>query len=249
MAAEYSRFVWFEHIAAERDQARTFYAEVLPWTIDDVEMGMAEPYPMIKAGEAPVGGFTAPPKDGIPPHWVGYLSVPDVAAAAAAITEAGGKALMDAFDVPNVGRMQPVADPQGGALFLFTPADGDQTAAEGPGSFHWHELWADDPQKAAAFYAETLGFETEATEMPTGTYYLLKSGDAPIAGIMKKPDAAIPTHWMPYVEVDNADDAVKRAASNGGELLGEVMEVPDVGRFGIVRDPLGATLGLITPAR
>jgi hypothetical protein len=246
-----TRFVWFEHLSDKRAEARRFYGEVLPWEVEDARLfhgGGDEPYPMIKAGETPVGGFAPLPKAGVPPHWVGYLSVKDVDAAAKKIVAGGGKALMDAFDVPQVGRMQPVADPQGGALFLFKSAEGDSPKASGPGTFHWNELWADDPAAAAKFYAGTLGLETETMDMPDGAYHLLKSGDAAVAGIMKKPDAAIPTHWLPYIEVADADAAIKRARRNGAELSGEILEVPGVGRFGIIRDPVGASIGLIKPA-
>lgn len=34
---------------------------------------------------------------------------------------------------------------------------------------HWNELWANDPEKAAAFYAKVFGFETQAMPMPNGT--------------------------------------------------------------------------------
>lgn len=243
-----TRFVWFEHMSGASDEARRFYGEVLPWSIDDVDMGLDAPYPMIKVGEAPIGGFAPLPKADVPPHWVAYISVADVDAAAKKVISAGGKSLMDAFDIPNVGRAQPVADPEGGALLLFTSAEGDGPAAKGPGAFHWNELWADDPEALRRFYEKAFDLDGAAMEMPNGTYHLLKAGETSIAGIMKKPAAEIPTHWLPYVEVTDADAAVKRATKNGGELVGEVMNVPEVGRFGIIKDPQGATLGLIKPA-
>ena len=248
MSSNPNRFVWFELVAGDRDRARRFYTEVLPWTVEEVAMGGGEPYPMIKAGEVPVGGFATPPKAGIPPHWVGYLAVADVAATAKKALSAGGESLMDAFDIPEVGRAQPLADPQGGVLFSFRAAGADQSPAEGAGSFHWNELWADDPAAAVAYYKKAFGFASETMDMPTGAYHLLKAGDVPVAGIMKKPDPGVSPHWLPYVHVDDVDAAVKRARAHGGELLGELTDVPGVGRIAIIRDPLGARLGLITPA-
>lgn len=243
-----TRFVWFEYLSDEAAAARRFYGEVLPWTVEEMEMGGDAPYPMIKVGDAGIGGFAPLPRPGVEPHWVGYLAVDDVDAAAKKVVAGGGKALMDAFDVPTVGRMQPVADPEGGALFLFKGAGDDAPAAEGPGSFHWNELWADDPEALAAFYQKALGLGGESMQMPEGPYCMLTAGGAPIAGILGKPAAGVPTHWMPYVAVDDADAAVKRAVSGGGEQIGDMHDVQGVGRFGIVKDPQGATLGLIKPA-
>jgi hypothetical protein len=58
---------------------------------------------------------------GVPPHWLVYITVDDVDASADKVTKHGGKILMPAIDVPNVGRFVVIADPQGAAIALMTP--------------------------------------------------------------------------------------------------------------------------------
>lgn len=247
MAKDIGRFVWFELVAKDHDKARAFYTDLFGWKLEHMDMASG-PYPLLKAGDTPIGGFMTPPKDGIPPHWVSYVSVQDVDATAKKVVAAGGKTLMDAFDVPGVGRIQPVTDAQGGVFMLFTSEGDDNPAATGPGAFHWNELWATDAKKALSFYEQVLGYEQETMKMPQGEYVILKSGGVPRGGLMQSPTKGVPQMWLQYVEVADCDDAVKRAKARGASQLGDTQEVEGVGRFAILKDPLGAVIGVIKPA-
>jgi predicted enzyme related to lactoylglutathione lyase len=246
MSIDKGRFTWFEHLSADTAAAQRFYTEVLPWKVEAVPMP-GKSYSMIKAGDAMLGGFADLPKPGLAPHWISYLSVDDVDASAKRVVAAGGRTLMDAFDVPTVGRMQPIADPFGAALFLFRSAEGEPPAPTGPGTFNWNELWCKDAAGALAFYEKALGFTHDAMDMPQGKYYVLKTGDKHRGGIMEAPAAE--THWLPYVEVADLDGTLGRAVRNGGTQEGDALHLEGIGRFAFVRDPQGARLGLITPER
>ena len=59
---------------------------------------------------------------GARPIWLGYIDVDDVDADGRARSRPqGGKALMPAFDIPNVGRIAMVADPQGAPFYVMKP--------------------------------------------------------------------------------------------------------------------------------
>ena len=64
---------------------------------------------------------------------------------------------------------------------------------------------------------------------------------------MAVPDAAIPPHWQPYVAVEDVDATTAKAKELGGSVLAEPMDVPTVGRIAVLRDPQGATFGIIKP--
>lgn len=247
MAYDHGRFVWFELVAKAHDEARAFYPELFGWKLDPTQMADGSSYPMLKVGDVPVGGFMTPPKDGIPPHWVSYVSVADVDKTAKKVVASGGKLLMDAMDIEGVGRIQPAADAQGGVFMLFRGETEDHPAANGPGSFHWTELWAKDTDAALKFYSEVLGYSHEAMDMPNGKYFVLKNGDSPRGGLMQSPDTKVPQMWLQYVEVADCDATVKRALGRGAKQLGESMDVDGVGRFAILQDPLGAVIGVIKP--
>ena len=54
--------------------------------------------------------------------------------------------------------------------------------------------------------------------------------------------------WLPYVYVDDVDGTNSEAVADGSRLTGDIMEIPNIGRFGTILDPEGATIALITPA-
>jgi len=55
----------------------------------------------------------------VPPHWATYLSVDDVDARVEKCVEHGGTLVVPAMDVPTVGRMALIHDPQGAHVWLF----------------------------------------------------------------------------------------------------------------------------------
>jgi predicted enzyme related to lactoylglutathione lyase len=247
MSYEHGRFVWFELQTKDIDKATSFYPETLPWRIEPIDMQDGSQYTMIKVGDAGIGGLISPDAD-VPTAWVSYVSVADVDATASKVEAAGGATHMDAFDVPGVGRMQPVSDTQGGMFCLFKAETGDPPPVDGPGSVHWNELWTQDPLASLAFYEGVLGYTHEEMAMPNGTYYIFNDGDTPRGGMLQAPSSDIPTMWLQYITVDDCDGTLARAKQNGATVVAEPTDAEGVGRFGILRDPLGGTIGVIKPA-
>jgi predicted enzyme related to lactoylglutathione lyase len=245
MAQIIGKFVWFELVAADLAKAKAFYGEVLGWKVQPFSIGK-DSYDMIVAGETPIGGYTAPETPG-PAHWTSYLSVADVDEAASKVAVAGGKLLAPAFDVPTIGRMARVADPEG-ATFWIMRGEGDDAADAPPaaGRFYWNELWARDAAKAAAFYRDVFGFTIKEMAMEGQTYRVLEKGGVPRAGILA--GGEVPPMWLPYVAVDDCDAASARAGKHGGAVKVPPTDVPTVGRFAVLADPTGAALAVIKPA-
>jgi len=69
-----------------------------------------------------VGGAMPPQGEGIPPHWNVYFNVEDVDASMATAQELGAQVVAPAFDVPGVGRMGFLADPQGATFAVVAGA-------------------------------------------------------------------------------------------------------------------------------
>lgn len=119
------------------------------------------------------------------------------------------------------------------------------------GTLHWTELNTADPERAAAFYRAVLGWHVEAVPMSSGeVYHVATRGDGPVAGIytMQGPAfAGMPDHWLSYFTVDDADRAAAAVGAAGGSVIRAPFDVPEVGRFVIVRDAGGAVMGLVCP--
>lgn len=123
-----------------------------------------------------------------------------------------------------------------------------------PGSFSWADLGTTDQNAAKAFYGEILGWT--ANEMPMGdgqTYSMMQKNGLDAGGIaMQQPGAkamGAPPAWTNYVTVENADDAVAKAASLGGNVLMPAMDVMEAGRMAVLQDPTGAVFAVWQPGQ
>ena len=121
------------------------------------------------------------------------------------------------------------------------------------GTFFWNELNTRSPDKARAFYGETLGWTYEQHPMADGgVYTLCKSDGAMAAGIFEmRPGAGfdgVPEHWFAYIAVDDVDTRVAGVEAAGGEVCRAPFDVAGVGRFAVVKDSGGAVIGWVTPA-
>jgi len=119
------------------------------------------------------------------------------------------------------------------------------------GKFCWNELMTRDTEGSAKFYSALLGWKPSESpfSMPGMTYTMWKQGEADVGGMMPMPKDVppqVPPHWMSYVAVDDVDATAGKVNDLGGTLLTPPQDIPNVGRFCIMQDPSGATLGLIT---
>jgi predicted enzyme related to lactoylglutathione lyase len=120
-------------------------------------------------------------------------------------------------------------------------------------TFCWNELATPDPSAAGTFYAALLGWTIQEvpTVGPLGpmTYTLFKKGSRPVAGMLKMEGPmwqGIPPHWMGYIEVADVDISIAKAVELGGKVCVPPTDIPDVGRFAVLTDPVGATVALMT---
>jgi predicted enzyme related to lactoylglutathione lyase len=252
-----SRFVWHDLMAADVEGAKSFYGELFGWKFKRGESG----YEHVMLGEEAIGGvMKLDPHHGAPPHWLGYVSVDDVAAAVGATTQNGGKVYVPKTEIQNVGQFAIVADPTGATFspFLYTgkdglaPEPGDRPA---PYTFCWDELLTSDPEAAVRFYSTVFGWGVERMEMPELTYTLLKrtgvkdakGSDKNAGGVMKRPPGVPVSFWLTYVAVPNADTTVEKAKRLGATITTPPTDIPNVGRFATLLDREHAAFAILAP--
>ncbi|MEQ1502539.1 MAG: VOC family protein [Myxococcota bacterium] len=243
MAYSYGKFVWFELVTPNVDDAKAFWTAVAGLGTSQMAAGDGT-YLMLNRGAATIGGVVAPQMDGVPPQWTAYLSVDDVAAKAAAVTANGGRVLVPPTDI-GMGVFALVADPGGATFNLWHGKDGDDNGATG---VHWVELWAKDAGASAAFYQKVFGFGHQLSQMAQGPYHLLTVGERQMAGIMASHDPKVPPMWLVYLEVADVASVVANVRKHGGAVHAEPMTVDGIGTFAVVADRQGATVGVIQPA-
>ncbi len=113
-------FSWCELTTPDPDAAARFYGGLFGWTAKDMGAGMGH-YQVVSVGETAVGGLMAPPPGSppMPPHWGCYVTVTNCDATVQKCSDTGGKTLVPAMDVPGVGRMAVLQDPQGAVFSVM----------------------------------------------------------------------------------------------------------------------------------
>jgi predicted enzyme related to lactoylglutathione lyase len=112
--------VWTELMTHDTAKAGAFYKSLLGWGSKDMPMpGMT--YTVLKRGETDAAGMMAMPPDmkDVPPHWMSHFQTTSVDASAAKAKQLGATFLMEPTDIPEVGRVAVVKDPQGAVFGLF----------------------------------------------------------------------------------------------------------------------------------
>lgn len=249
--------IWYELMAKDPAGARRFYDQVVGWKIDEAPpAGMAMDYRMIAAADGFVGGLAtlteAMCAQGARPCWMMYLGVDDVDACVADVTAAGGQVHLPAFDIPNVGRIAMLADPQGATFYVMRGSTQDATSTAcdpmNPGHGAWHELHTTDGVAATDFYAEQFGWKREtAMDMgEMGKYQIFSIGGKALGGIMRDPQFPQPD-WLIYFRVNDIEAAAGRIRAAGGQVVFGPSEVPGGDWIVNGRDLEGALFALVGP--
>jgi len=119
------------------------------------------------------------------------------------------------------------------------------------GSVVWQELMTTDAERVGDFYQGLFNWGRKESEMIPGvTYTTFRNAAGECAGMMNMagPDwEGQPTRWIPYIKVRNVEQAAMKALQLGGRTVVPPSEFP-MGRFAVVADPAGATIGVFEAA-
>lgn len=246
------QFVWYDLMTTDPKSAAEFYKQVVGWdTMDWNNPEGGKPYTMWTNQGAPLGGVMELPPEarqaGAPPHWLVYVSTPDIEATFDKAKKLGASVHVPPTEIPTVGKFAVMQDPQGAVFCLFSPGpDAQAMPPKGqpkPGDFSWHELATTDQAGAFKFYSDLFGWvKTSEFDMgPMGTYLMYGvTEDAPLGGIFNKPDEMPVSAWLPYAMVDDATACAERVKQAGGQVINGPMEVPGGDWIAQGLDPQGA---------
>ncbi len=251
-------FIWYELITSDQAGAKEFYDAVVGWTIGEPAPEF-NGYRMIGRSDGGQAGGVLPLTDdmrehGANPIWLAYISVEDVDATVRSIEEAGGKALMPPTDLPNVGRIAMVADPQGAPFYVMKPippadkpdARSDVFSTDAEQRCGWNELSTSDPAAARKFYTGQFGWGAdEFMDMgEMGEYRFLEQDGTRIGALC----GTMPGHqskWRYYFRVPSVAAAKSAVEAGGGTIAMGPHQVPTGDWILIGFDPQGAEFALV----
>jgi uncharacterized protein len=117
-----ARPIHFEVFAADPEAMAAFYERAFGWTVTSANVPGDRPYWLIATGDDADTGING--GMGPEPGFTGTtttLGVEDLEATLAEVEAAGGSLLMGRTEIPGVGSLAYVADPEGHAFGLLQP--------------------------------------------------------------------------------------------------------------------------------
>ncbi|RMD97000.1 MAG: VOC family protein [Calditrichaeota bacterium] len=245
-------FCWVELATSDALAGKDFYSSLFGWQTHEAPMEGGDPYIMLQLRGKDIGAMyqliPQQREQGVPPHWLSYISVENADETAERAKSLGGKVVMGPMDVFDAGRMAMLQDPFGATFAIWQP---NQHPGAGvinePGTFCWQELATPDKQAASQFYTGLFNWTPNVQKMGETEYTSFMVGKQPAAGMWELSGeyANIPPHWMVYFAVQNCDEAVEKARNLGAKIANPPTDIPGVGRFSVIQDPQDALFSII----
>ena len=258
---------WIDTSQPDPEAAVDFYRGLFGWEFEDTMPPDSEgKYFIGRIRGGDVAAVSSLPQGGPPmATWNTYICVQNADEAASKAVDAGGKAMVEPFDVMDAGRMAVLADPEG-AVFCVWQAKQHKGAriVNEHGSLNFNGLNTRDAEAAKRFYGAVFGWQTlaqpggfELWTLPGYGDYLERNspglrqriaemGGTPgfedvVASIQPIADdqGDAPAHWSVQFAVDDADAIARKATELGGKVLVPPFDAPWARITGIA-DPGGA---------
>ena len=238
-------FHWVGLATSDPPRACSFYTNVFGWRAEMRVAGELGPCTVFRNGStdtALVYGQTREARAArVLPHWTPFASSEDVEESLQRARRLGARVLRSPFTVPGLGRAAAVRDPVGAIVALWQPVAKVTDGTRGRVSAVWYELVTSDPDRATAFYRDLFGWDVvTAGGARSGTIH---DGLGPIGWIRGSSGRAhAPTGgWLPYIVVESAESAIRRA----GRLGGVALRAGTVDGSFALADPQGAEFAVV----
>src|SRR5262249_8440438 len=181
-------FCWIELATTDQPAAKNFYRTLFGWVADDTPMGPGEVYTIFRLeGQDAAAGYTLRQEQraqGVPPHWMPYISVDSADKAADKAKQLGGTTVVPPFDVMEAGRMAVLHDPTGAHFCVWQAAKNTGIGIAGvEGTLCWADLSTPDVKRASDFYSALFGWQIAPGENDKSGYLHIKNGEHFIGGI------------------------------------------------------------------
>jgi uncharacterized protein len=249
-------FCWIELATSDQNAAKNFYGALFGWKADDSPMGPGEFYTIFRLeGKDAAAGYTLRPdqkSQGVPPHWMPYITVENADQAADKAKQLGGTVIMPAFDVMEAGRMAVIQDPTGAYFCVWQAGKNIGIGIAGVhGTLCWADLSTPDVKRASEFYSKLFGWQIMPGENDKSGYLHIKNGEQFIGGIppAEHRQQGVPPHWLAYFWVDDVAVSTAKAKSLGANVYMGPMKIENVGDMSVIADPQGAVFAIFHSGR
>jgi len=236
-------FIGADLITEDAEAASGFYANLFGWDVEKVEDGG---YAINHKGRliASISQIDNSDSEVERSFWLVALAVNDLKQAMRSASENNAEVYEEITKVKDLGRFAVIGDAEKAPVMFIQSGKTPIGGTTGPGAWVWAELWTDDIEKAATFYADVVGVGHDTTDRGGEDYHLFTSQGKPRAGIIKIPVELenVDPGWAPYVGVTDITVTLAKVKKLGGRVIFGEIEHPAAGSVALVMDPTGAAL-------
>jgi len=121
------------------------------------------------------------------------------------------------------------------------------------------EMPAENRKRMAEFYTKAFGWQTQQLGPEMGEYILVTTSEVGEdhfpkqrgtinGGFYQKTDDPASNHPSVVVSVDDINESIEKIKKGGGKILGEIQEIPGIGKYVSFLDTEGNRVGLLQPS-
>jgi predicted enzyme related to lactoylglutathione lyase len=252
---------WVETLQADPHAAMAFYANLFGWEFEgpgDMPGDGSDGYFVARLHGRDVAGIgSLGPRGGHrTPTWTTYVRVDGASDAAARAIALGGNVLVEPLDAPPAGTLAILADPTGAPFGVWEPQErqGAQRVNE-TSAWSISSLHTDDPDRAATFYGDLFGWQTEPFGDAAAGARIIRLPDY-VGGEPRQPvprdtvglivqvePGARRGRWEVDFRIDGVDAAAERASAAGGTVITQPFDLGQL-RMAELADPPGAAFSI-----
>lgn len=120
------------------------------------------------------------------------------------------------------------------------------------------EMAAENGKRMSEFYTKVFGWQTQQLGEEMGGYILASTTETGSNGMPKNPgtinggfyqktDDPVSNNPSVVISVDDINEAIGKIKSSGGKVLGDVQEIPGIGKYISFLDTEGNRVGALQP--
>ncbi|NWF90349.1 MAG: VOC family protein [Ignavibacteriaceae bacterium] len=121
------------------------------------------------------------------------------------------------------------------------------------------EMAAENSKRMAEFYTKVFGWQTQQLGPEMGEYILVTTTQTDAngrpttpgainGGIYQKMDDPVMNHPSVVIAVDDINESIQNINNSGGKILGEVQDIPGIGKYVSFLDTEGNRVGMLQPS-
>jgi predicted enzyme related to lactoylglutathione lyase len=122
------------------------------------------------------------------------------------------------------------------------------------------EMPAVDNKRVAEFYTKAFGWDMQQLGSDMGDYLVAGTSDtdenrmvkAPgtiNGGFFQKKDDELNRAPHVVISVDNLEESIQAVTEAGGEVMGDPMDIPGIGKYSSFKDTEGNVVGMLQPTQ